>query len=416
MRREPLRFPAGFLWGTASSAHQVEGDNRNNQWWAWEQRPGAIWRGDTSGAACGWWYDCEADFDRMQVLGTNAHRMSLEWSRIEPEDGRFDAAALARYRAMLSGLQRRGITPMVTLHHFTEPSWLARRGGWRHPATPERFARFVDVVMHQLGDLCQLWCTINEPSVYAVLGYALGVWPPGARSLPASIQVVRQLLRGHRRAVQVIHAHGTHHQVGVAHHTRIYDPATPGKRDVLVSLLYDFFANGIVLRGLGEGCDFIGLNYYSRDHVSFDARAPHRLFARRFIPERFARSDLGVLGEPFGEIYPAGMERALRRLWHRLRLPVYITETGLPDARDRQRPRFLIEHLAAIHRACAAGVDVRGVFVWTLVDNFEWAEGWGQRFGLYALDRTTGARRLRRSGALYAAIARANACPPPGTL
>jgi beta-glucosidase len=394
----------------------VEGYNTNNQWWEWEQQPGRIWHGDTSGAACGWWENAEEDLDRAAALGQNAHRMSVEWSRIEPRDGEFDPQAIRRYREIVCAIRQRGMEPMITLHHFTNPRWLEAQGSWRNPATPQRFARFVRHTVEALGDLCDLWCTINEPTVYTVMGHSIGYWPPGRRSLLESIRVIRTLLRGHHLAAEVIHHLAPAHRVGIVHHKRIYDPATPGKRDVAVSILYNFFANGIVLRSMGESCDFFGLNYYSRDHLAFDLLAPHTLFGRRFTPPHFAQSDHGALGESFGEIYPLGIYRALRRIHHRLRLPIYVTETGLPDEDDNQRPHFILDHLAEVHRAIHEGVDVRGVFLWSLVDNFEWAEGWGQRFGLYALDRATGARRLRPSGALYAAIARANAIPAPGAL
>ncbi len=162
--------------------------------------------------------------------------------------------------------------------------------------------------------------------------------------------------------------------------------------------------------GLRGSCDFFGLNYYTRDHVAFDPRLPQELFGRRFTPAGAPQSDAGRDGRSYGEIYPAGLHRALRRV-ARLGLPIYITETGLPDADDDQRPQYILDHLAAVHRAIGEGIDVRGVFLWTLVDNFEWSEGWGLRFGLYALDQRNGARTLRPSGALYAVIARANAIP-----
>ena len=167
-----LYFPKGFKWGTASAAHQVEGNNTNSQWWAWEQLPGKIANGDKSGLACDWWNNAEADFDRMVDMGLNAHRLSIEWSRIEPRDGVFDEAAIERYRAILLGLRRRGIEPMVTLHHFSNPIWLEERGGWiEEQVVVPRFERFVRKVVRALGDLCDLWCTLNEPNIYALMGY-----------------------------------------------------------------------------------------------------------------------------------------------------------------------------------------------------------------------------------------------------
>jgi beta-glucosidase len=425
----PRRFPPGFLWGTATAAHQVEGQNDNNQWWDWEQQPGRIWHGDRSGDACGWWHDPTPDLDRAAALGQNAHRLSIEWSRIEPREGVFDGAAIDRYRALLSALRDRGITPMITLHHFTNPRWLEARGGWLHPETPARFARFAARAVAELGDLCRLWCTINEPIVYATFGYLLGQWPPGISDITATFRVAAALLRGHAATARAIRQANPALRVGLVHHIRLFDPATPAPQDVAASAAQDYLFNGAVLRALGTGrlspplglggvpglrdsCDFIGLNYYTRDYVAFDPRLPREMFGRRFTPPGAPRSDVGRDGAPYGEIYPEGLYRALRRVaW--LGLPIYVTETGLPDADDDQRPQFILGHLAAVHRAIAGGADVRGVFLWSLVDNFEWAEGWGLRFGLYALDERTGERRLRPSGALYAAIARANAIPGP---
>jgi beta-glucosidase len=425
----PRRFPPGFLWGTATAAHQVEGQNDNNQWWDWEQQPGRIWNGDRSGDACGWWRDPTPDLDRLAALGQNAHRLSIEWSRIEPRDGAFDEAAIERYRELLAALRQRGITPMITLHHFTNPRWLERLGGWLHADTPVRFARFAARAVERLGDLCQLWCTINEPMVYASQSYLLGVWPPGGTNIGTAFRVAVALLRGHAAAAAAIRAVDPSLRVGIVHNLRLFDPATPMPQDVAVATALDYLFNNVLLAALRTGrlppplgnglagvpglrgsCDFFGLNYYTRDLVIFDPQLPQQLCGRRFTPTGAPRSDAGRDGNSYGEIYPMGLYRVLRRV-ARLGLPIYITETGLPDADDDQRPQFIIDHLAVVHQAIGEGIDVRGVFLWTLLDNFEWSEGWGLRFGLYALDQGSGERRLRRSGALYAAITRANAIP-----
>ena len=179
MTEPQLTFPPGFLWGAATAAHQVEGDNAGNDWWAFEQRPRTIWNGDRSGKACDWWANAEQDIDLMADMGHNSHRLSVEWSRIEPQEGRFNPQAIARYRTMLAGMRRRGIEPMVTLFHFSLPLWLARQGGWQNPAVVQWFRRFVHHTVQQLGDLVRLWCTINEPNVYAALGYLFGEHAPG---------------------------------------------------------------------------------------------------------------------------------------------------------------------------------------------------------------------------------------------
>src|SRR5262245_45814557 len=214
----PRHFPPGFLWGTATAAHQVEGQNTNNQWWDWEQQPGRIWHGDRSGDACDWWRNAEADFDRAAALGQNAHRLSIEWSRIEPREGVFDDTAIGRYREMLQGLRSRAITPMVTLYHFTNPCWLEAQGGWLNPGTPERFARFTAHAVAALGDLCELWCTINEPIVYATQSYLLGLWPPGATDIAKTLRATGMLLRGHAAAAQAIRRANPSLRVGIVHH------------------------------------------------------------------------------------------------------------------------------------------------------------------------------------------------------
>ena len=421
-----LPFPKGFLWGAATAAHQVEGDNVKNDWWAFEQKPGAIWHGDRSGPACNWWCNAEADFDVMAEMRHNTHRLSVEWSRIEPEEGTFDPAAIARYREMLTGLRRRGIEPMVTLFHFSSPSWLAHQGGWRNPAVIGHFRRFARHTVEQLGDLVKLWCTINEPNVYAAAGYLLGGHAPGVKNPRHCFQVLSHHLQAHAAAYRVIKATDGSAQVGLVMNIIVFEPLDPANRaSVRAAKLADRAFHDLVFRAIGDGklrfplglglathgplldsVDFWGVNYYTRQRVSLQ---------RQFLqPTPGAEvSDSGRSG-PYGEIYPEGMYRVLKRV-AALRpqgVPIYITENGLPDADDDQRPRYLLTHLAQVQRAIAEGVDVRGYYHWSFTDNFEWAEGWALRFGLIALDEKTQVRTPRRSAQLYTDIIRANAITP----
>ncbi|MBM4465807.1 MAG: glycoside hydrolase family 1 protein [Chloroflexi bacterium] len=412
-----MRFPKGFLWGTATSAHQVEGNNRNNDWWEWEKEPGHILDGSRSALACDWWNRAEGDFDLAQEMGHNAHRLSLEWSRIEPREGEWDDDAMARYRQMLVGLRERGLEPMVTLHHFTNPLWLVEKGGWETEAVVPLFERYVTRVAEELGDLIGLWSVLNEPNIYAMLSYAGGRWPPGKRSLPLAFKVLGNMLIAHGRAYRVIHRLQPRAQVGIAHAMRVFDPADPSSRlDRWAAWIPDYIFNRLTLTALTEGvlgfplalnrrvpelvdsADFLGLNYYTRDLVAFDARRPGELFGRRFYAEGAEMSDGG-----YSEVYPEGLYRLLKRL-AAYGKPIYVTENGLPDADDDQRPRFILTHLAATHRAIEEGAPVKGYFHWTLVDNFEWAEGWTLRFGLIALNVETQKRTIRRSGQLYQEI------------
>ncbi len=419
-----LRFPDAFRWGVAVSSHQVEGQNEQNNWAAWEKQPGRIYQGQRAGRACDWWENPLPDLDRAADLGLNALRLSVEWSRIEPAPGQFAPAALERYAALLRELRRRGLEPMVTLHHFTDPCWLGREGGWENPTTVERFARFVRHTVEALGEHCDLWCTVNEPNVYAYMGYVEGVFPPGKSDLGLAMRVLRHLLLGHAAAYREVHALQPNARVGFAHNVRPLDPARPrAPGDRLVTAIADRFYNQAILTALLEGrwslplglgaapdlqgtLDWIGLNYYTRDLVRFTPGRPRSLFIERGHAENAELLDGG-----YGEFYPEGLYRCLQRLAAFGR-PLYVTENGIPDDDDDQRPRYLVGHLAQVGRALLHGCPVRGYYHWTLVDNFEWAAGWSLRFGLIALDPETQERTPRPSAALYRQIVRAKGIPP----
>ena len=419
-----LRFPPGFLWGTATSSHQVEGYNYNNDWWEWEREPGHIRDGSTSGAACDWWNRAEEDLKTAAEMGQNAHRFSVEWSRIEPQEGEWDEKALARYRRMVEFMHQVGLKPMITLHHFTNPRWLAEKGGWENREVLPRFERYVAKVVETLGDLCDLWCTINEPNVYAYQSYGAGIWPPQKHSLRLVFRVLRNMAEAHTIAYHTIHRLQPEAQVGLAYNMRIFDPANPSSPlDRSIAKLLDYLFNRLFLKAVTEGklafplgqgeiiekmadtVDFSGVNYYVRDLVAFDITCPGSFFARRFATPGAEKGP----GD-WGEFYPEGLYRLVRQLTVYGK-PIYITENGCPDNTDEKRPRFLINHLAALWRAIQEGAPVKGYFFWTLVDNFEWAEGWSRRFGLIALDVKTQRRTMRYSGEIYARICKANAIP-----
>lgn len=419
-----FHFPAGFKWGVATAAHQVEGNNSNNDWWAWEQQDGRIKERQKSGLACNWWQDANPDFDRAAALGANALRLSVEWSRIEPRPGEFDDSAMERYAHMLQELRARNIEPMVTLHHFTNPHWLADQGGWENPKTAVLFARFARRVVERLGQHCDLWCTINEPNVYGYMGYLEGVFPPGQSDFGAAMLVIRHLLAGHAAAYREIHAVQPNARVGLAHNMRILDPANrKSLLDRSVARMVDRTYNQAILTALTRGrwplplgfglawklrrtLDWIGLNYYTRDLVAFDRAQRQTLFSRSLHAD-----DAELLDGDYGEFYPHGIFRCIQRL-ARLNLPIYVTENGIPDDDGDQRPRYLLTHLHQMWRAIQLCYPVRGYYHWTLADNFEWAEGWTLRFGLIALDPETQARTPRPSAALYANVIRANSITP----
>lgn len=227
MMTTTLRFPDGFRWGVATASHQFEGNTTNNQWHAWEMA-GHIKSGDHCGRACDWWEHAERDFDLARDLGLNALRLSLEWSRIEPRRGRWDALAIARYRAMLRALRDRGMEPLVTLHHFTHPIWFEERGAFLAPDAVELFARYAARVVEELGDLCDFWCTINEPNVVCTFGYQIGDFPPGHKGdIRGTIAAQATMARAHAAAYRALHAAQPTARVGWAQHYNTFDPANP---------------------------------------------------------------------------------------------------------------------------------------------------------------------------------------------
>ncbi len=419
-------FPADFAWGVASSAHQVEGGNFNNQWALWEQQ-GRIKSGDRVGLACDWWRHAEQDFDRAQELGINALRLSLEWSKIEPEEGRWDGGALGRYREMLQALHQRGIRPFVTLHHFTNPLWFEGKGGFAAPESVELFRRFTHQVIASLGDLCSDWTTFNEPNVYVALGYFLGEFPPGRRGriLEAAV-VTRNLCLAHAAAYRTIHSLQSNTSVGWAQHFVVFKPRRPDSAidrwlcgfvdrrfnenfaDSILSGRAPFPLNkfGQSLAEVKDTCDYVGINYYSRLRAGIELRSPRTLFFQLTVPPHKPQGDSGI-EIPYGEAYPKGLRRAARR-FAAFNKPIYILENGVPDREDRIRPWLLGSAMKQMRKLLKEGIDLRGYFHWSLTDNFEWNEGWHLRFGLIELDPETQARRPRPSAEVYAEIIRSS--------
>jgi beta-glucosidase len=429
VRQRALRFPTGFLWGTASSAHQCEGGNTNNQWYRWEQQ-GHILSGEHCNGAADWWRAAERDFDLAEQMENNALRLSIEWSRVEPQEGQWDDSAIERYRVMLLALKQRHITPVVTLHHFTEPLWFIDRGGFANAANIGYFTRYAAHVVEALQDLCDFWITINEPNVYAIEGYHTGHFPPGEKDLCKAFLVLRNMLQAHVEAFYMIRRLQPQAMIGYCLHYRLFDPANPFSHlDRSIAYVQETFFNWAVLRAGETGRftfpantllppiakamgarDYHGVNYYTREMMSFDALLPEESFGKRFVYPGAIHNDPG-LDNNFGEIYPLGMYRVLREVYKRTRgnKPIYITENGFSDGLDNRRPRAILEHLAMIHRAIREGIPVRGYFHWTLVDNFEWNNGWFVRFGLIELDPQTQGRTPRRSASMFGEICRANA-------
>ncbi len=392
-------FPKKFLWGAATSAHQVEGNNHND-WSEWEKR-GLVHDGSVSGLATGHYQRFREDFALAKELGHNAHRFSIEWSRIEPAPGRFDMDALQHYRQVLQELQRLGIEPVVTLHHFTNPIWIHDRGGWTQRETVNAFGRYVQLVVEQLSPLVKYWITINEPTVNTSLSYVTDVWPPQKKNWLQAWTAIRRFGDAHRLAYQIIHRIDPHAQVGVANNLSDFVPARPNNPlDQALQSFSHFWHNRWWLDLTYQYQDFIGLNYYFHHALRF--KLANRINLLR--PEEHhnvPKSDLGW------ELYPAGLGRTLNWLSQYDR-PIIITENGLADANDIHRPKFIVDHVTQVRNALARGIDIRGYLHWSLLDNFEWREGYGPRFGLVAVNYKTLARTPRPSAYVYRDIIRAN--------
>lgn len=404
-----------FLWGAATSAHQVEGDNHRNDWWEWEQA-GKV--AEPSGVACDHFRRFREDIALTASLGHNAHRFSLEWSRLEPESGAWDESAARHYLEVFQELRARNIEPVVTLHHFTHPQWFAREGGWLGPRAVEYFSRYVLRAVKAFGPFVRFWITINEPLLYAYHAYLIGVWPPGIRDFVSTLRVFRTLILAHVEAYRVIHDGYRHGGggpvwVSVAKHMIHFEPCrSRSLADRSAVYLRNWFFNDLWFNALTSGflffpgifceslprrktLDYLGINYYFRSyirHAGFGGTQGLGASCDSAHHQGQIR-EVNMMG---WDVCPEGLYRLLMRL-KRYRLPVMITENGICTLEDSQRERFVREHLGAVQKAMAGGCPVAGYFYWSLLDNFEWAHGFGPRFGLVEVDYGSQKRKVRAS-------------------
>lgn len=389
-------FPAGFLWGAATASHQVEGDNRWNDWWQFEQAGRLPHR---SGEACRHYELFAGDFELAAALGHNAHRFSIEWSRVEPTPGQWNDDALDHYSLVVETARQKGLEPVVTLHHFTNPAWFATRGGWTRADSPALFARYVERVAARLSGSVRYWVTVNEPTVYAKHAYVAGDWPPCERDAwPRAARVVRNLCRAHVAAYPVLHRARHDAMVGFAHSAPYVVPCRPDSiADRVAAWLRDAALNRACFALLGrrprEVLDFIGVNYYARQVVRWTpAPGAGLLFGAECTADHHGGRRL--FSEVGWEVFAPGLHQVLRQL-DRLGVPLMVTENGIATADEALRTAYLQSHVAAVAAALDDGVPVIGYLYWTLMDNYEWAEGRTAKFGLAATDFETQERRPR---------------------
>lgn len=413
MLKTKLKFPKGFFWGAATSAHQVEGGMKNNwiqwekananrliyeaklKWDNWQQKKfPEMFKKDNyiSGQACDHYHNFEKDFDLASELGHNAHRFSIEWSRIEPMEGNFDEKEIEHYRQVILALKARGIEPFITLWHWTEPIWFEDAGGWINKKSVEYFLRFVEKIVSEYKDLVKFWIIVNEPNVGMGFGYFKGTQPPGKKGIINFLKGYFNLLEAFSVSAKKIKKIDGKAQIGVANSITKYEvKILIGFDDWIVSLI-EFFSR-YFLRATISNCTFIGCNYYSKRSIGWKKN--------KVLKEN--KTDLGW------EIYPEGIYAILKSL-KKYKLPIYITENGLADAQDEKRERFIREHLYYIHKAIQDGIDVRGYLYWSLLDNYEFPEmrGFWPRFGLIEIDYETQKRKIRSSALKYAKICKSN--------
>lgn len=405
-------FPKRFLWGAATAAHQVEGGN-HNQWSVWElenakaksvqaeyhyedfpsweriKQQASDPQNYVSGKLGDHYHRYVEDFDFLEQMNMNAYRFSVEWSRIEPKEGAWNAEAITHYKQYLAELKRRGIEPIVTLVHFTLPVWFAEKGGFEHRSNIRYFVRFAEKIMSELGNGVRYIVTINEPEVYSYESYLVNEWPPAKSSKWKAWNVARNQLAAHRKAYKALKRLNARYKVGIAKNSVFFYPGDTAWLSRVSAHVMQYIQDDYHLRKIKNHSDFLGLNYYMSQRV-FGYRTHN--------PENAPHSDLNWM------VSPEDIEYVLLR-WHRkYEKPILITENGVADNQDRVRQEWIKGTIMAMQRARAEGVDIIGYLHWSLIDNFEWAYGKWPRFGLVSLDYTNGKRELRPSAVWFGRV------------
>ena len=407
-----FNFKPNLLLGVASSATQIEGGDLDHNWNDWYNR-GKIKDGSDPARATDHYDRWREDADIMVAMGIQVYRFGIEWARLCPTQTRVDEAAIAHYRAEMTYLKEHGISLLLTIHHFTNPMWFEKKGGFTKAENTDDFIRFVELVVDSFGDLICEYITINEPNVYATSSFYFGDWPPGEKSLGQTIKVMNNLAACHILAYDLIHQMRREMgywdtKVSFANHVRVFDPLR--RYNVvhqfnahLSRYLFQEALSHAMVRGRfkwplrntgklkrGDYCDFIALNYYTRSTVS--------KFGDGVRPGS-PKNDLGW------EIYPQGILRCARQLYKELRRPIYITENGTADNQDTFRSRYIYDHLKVLSES---ELPVERYYHWCFCDNFEWLEGESTKFGLVSVDYKTQQRTVKASGQFYSEIIKAS--------
>ncbi|PJA89692.1 MAG: glycoside hydrolase family 1 protein [Candidatus Magasanikbacteria bacterium CG_4_9_14_3_um_filter_32_9] len=396
-KEEELVFPKDFLWGSSTAAHQVEGNNKNNDWWEFEQTRPPKFR---SKDACNQYNKYKEDFKLLKDLGQNAHRLSLEWSRLEPTEGNWDEKEWEHYRKVLEELKKQKIKICLTIHHFTNPKWLMAKG-WEKRSVIKKFTRFAEEASKRFGDIVDVWITINEPMVFLYQGWKVGTWPPNKKvSFWKTSRVFFNLVKAHKKAYKKIKKHSKS-PIGIANNCQSFYPYDRRRLSSFIWVYFiELFTNHLFyFFSKIKNHDFLGLNYYFYHRV-----VKKGVFKTEFLDPEIEKRDRSDLG---WEINPDGLFDVLLSLNH-YKKPIFITECGLASTHDGRRQRFLVQFARQVHHAIQSGVKVKGFFYWSFLDNFEWADGFEPRFGMVEVDYKTQKRTPRPSAYLYKKIAEQN--------
>ena len=409
-KRQRVRFPKRFLWGVSTSAHQVEGGT-HNQWSVWELEnakslaaQASYQFGDlkgwseefgkvaskpenyVSGRAANHYELFENDLDLVRKLHMNAFRLSIEWSRIEPEQGAWQVSEVEHYKAVLAACKQRGIEPIVTLFHFTLPTWFAELGGFEKRRNVRYFVAFCEKIIRELGGSVKYVIIINEPEVYAAQSYYEGNWPPQKHSKRLLRRVLLNQALAHNQVADRLHKLSRRYKVSVAKNSAFVYPGDDAWLTVQSAAVMQYFQDDYFLRKVVKKSDFIGVNYY----------LSKRVYGYRVHNPGEDLNDMGW------DMQPDDLRHVLERLSDKYKKPILITENGLADVRDQDRKWWLTQTILAMREAMDKGVDLIGYLHWSLLDNFEWDKGFWPRFGLFAVDYTTMKRTPRPSAAWLA--------------
>jgi len=397
-----IQFPSHFLWGAALSSYQCEGNNSNSDWYLWEKEKGLT----NSASACKHYRFFEEDFQLASSLNLNSLRISLEWSRIHPLPAAFSQEELAHYRKVIDALINYKLKPIITLHHFTNPLWFVKKGGWSEAKNIDYFLKFLKKTVEALKDKVDLWIIFNEPLVYIYNSFVQGIWPPGEKSLNQAKKVLNNIiaayLTGYQEIKKICQDNEASPQISIAKSLRIFSPC-PGFNFFLNSLTAGLRSRGFNFWLLNHfakknALDFIGVNYYCREFSKFKGLIGAE---SDYKPKDGRKNYLGW------NIYSQGFYKLLKKL-KRYNLPIIITENGTAEREDFFYEDFLIGHLRSLAKAMKEGVDIRGYLWWSLMDNFEWDKGFGPRFGLAEVNYSTFERKLKPFAYTYGKICKEN--------